>query len=179
MKTKVTFITLMMIFILGSCFAQETSRKAQRQNAKLERVHQTEILINSREFVFTASRALPLGGGSIDLTTNPNYLKFHPDRIESYLPFFGRAYNVDYGGDAGLKFQGKPKEFKVVNRGKGKGYEINTNVSGKLDNYQINLLVSPEGSATLIILSNNRNSITYFGEIKKMEERNKEHPEDN
>lgn len=174
MKTKITFITLMMIFLLGTCFAQVSSRKAKRENAKLERVRQTQILINSGEFVFTATRAIPQGGSTIDLTTNPNYLKFHPDRIESYMPFFGRAYNIDYGGDGGIKFEGKPKEFKMATRGKGKGYEISATVSGKLDSYQLNLFVTSEGSATLMITSNNRNSISYYGEINNLEETSKE-----
>ena len=172
MKTKITFITLMMIFILGPCFAQQNSRKAHRENAKMERVRQTKILINSREFVFTATRALPLGGGSIDLTTNPNYLKFHSDKIESYMPFFGRAYNVDYGGDGGIKFEGKPEEFKITTRGK--GYELTAIVSAKLDSYQLNLFVTPEGSATLMITSNNRNPISYYGEINKYTEAKKD-----
>ena len=85
MKTKITFITLMMFVITGPGFAQESSRKAQRERIKLEQIQQTKMLVNSREFVFIAYRALPQRGGSIDLTTNPNYLKFHPDRIESYM----------------------------------------------------------------------------------------------
>jgi len=170
MKTKITFITLMMIFILGSCFAQENTRKAKREQVKLERTRQTESLIKSGEFVFTATRALPLGGGSIDLTTNTNYVKFHQNRIESYMPFFGIAYNVDYGADGGIKFAGKPKEFKMVANSKGKGYEISATVTGKMDIYQLSLFVTPEGSATLLIISNNRNSISYSGEIGKLEE---------
>ena len=86
------------------------------------------------------------------------------------MPFFGRAYRADYGGDGGIKFEGKPKEFKIVTRKKGKGYEINTAVSGSRDYFQLNLLVSPEGSATLTITSNDRSSISYYGEIKKPEE---------
>ena len=174
MKTKITFITLLMIFVLGSCFAQESSGKAQREKSKLEREHETNMLINSGEFVFIASRALPQRGGSIDLTTNPNFLKFHQDRIESYMPFFGRAYRADYGGDVGIKFEGKPKQFKMVTRKGGKGFEINATVPGSQDNYQLNLFVSPEGSATLTITSNDRSSISYYGEIKKLEETKKE-----
>jgi len=86
------------------------------------------------------------------------------------MPFFGRAYRADYGGDGGIKFEGKPKEFKIVTRKKGKGYEINTAVSGSRDYFQLNLLVSPEGSATLTITSNDHSSITYYEEIKKPEE---------
>ena len=169
MKAKPFFTTLIMILVLGASFAQDSPRKVQREKSILEREHQTEMLLNSREFVFIASRALPQRGGSIDLTTNPNYLKFHPDRIESYMPFFGRAYRADYGGDGGIKFEGKPKEFKMGTRKKGKGYEINTAVSGGRDYFQLNLLVRPEGSATLTITSNDRSSISYYGEIKKQE----------
>ena len=174
MKTKITFITLMMFVITGPGFAQESSRKAQRERIKLEQIQQTKMLVNSREFVFIAYRALPQRGGSIDLTTNPNYLKFHPDRIESYMPFFGRAYYADPGGEGGIKFDGKPKVFNLKTRRGGKGYELNTTVPGSRDNYQLNLSISPEGSATLMITSNDLSAISYYGEISKPEETKKE-----
>jgi hypothetical protein len=169
METKKTILVLLMMLILSLGFAQENSRKAQREKNKIEKQYQIDSLVNSKEFVFVAIRALPEGGSSVDLTTNPNFIKFHPEKIESDMPFFGRAYSIDYGG-GGIKFTGKPSEFKIEARKKGKGYEINTTVSVARDTYKLNLFVNTGGSATLIINSNQRSSISYNGNIEKFEE---------
>ena len=135
----------------------------------MERTHQVEALINSREFIFIASRALPMGGGSIDLTTNSNFIKYHSDLIECYMPYFGRAYNVDYGGDGGIKFEAKPKDYHVGQRDGEKGFELSASVSAKQDYYQLMLFVSPDGSASLSVTSTNRDPISYFGNIDQLD----------
>lgn len=172
METMKVILAFLLIMFFSSGFAQESSKKAQREKSRIEKQHQVESLINSKEFVFTATRALPQDGNSIDLTTNTNYLKFHPEKIESYMPFFGRAYSADYGGDGGIKFTGKPQDYKLVN-GK-KGFEISATVAVAQDNYKLALFVSPEGSATLTIISNRKSSISYFGAISNSEESGEE-----
>ena len=159
-----------MMFVMISGFAQEISKKEQRKKNKIEKQLQIDSLINSREFVFVAIRALPLGGGSIDLTGNSNSVKFHPEKIVSDMPFFGRAYSIDYGANGGIKFEGKPSEFNIETRNEGKGFEIKATVSVAHDNYKLNLSVNTDGSATLTINSNQRSSISYNGNIEKFKE---------
>ncbi len=40
-------------------------------------------------FVFIGKTAFPQGFRTMDLTTNSNYVEFHPDMIKSEMPFFG------------------------------------------------------------------------------------------
>jgi len=169
MELKKIIVCVFMMSFFACGFAQQTHKKVQREKNRIEKQHQIEKLINSREFVFIATRALPQGGSTIDLTTNSNSVKFHPEKIESYMPFFGRAYNIEYGGDGGIKFAGKPKEYNVMARKGGKGFEVNVTVAVTRDNYQLTLFVSPEGSATLTINSNERSTISYYGDISKFE----------
>lgn len=124
---------------------------------------QTELLLERREFVFRANRALPSGGSSIDLTTNPNYVKFSPDHVESYMPFFGRAYSGVGFGDTGLHFEGKPEDFIVEK--KRRNYQVSATVRGERDIFRLFLTVTPKGDANLTITSNNRESISYRGGI--------------
>ena len=170
MEAEKIMVAFLMIFVLASGFAQDVSKKELREKNKIEKQHQADSLINSREFIFVAVRALPQEGGSVDLTTNSNFVKFYPENIISDMPFFGRAFSIDYGGDGGLKFEGKPSEFNVVTRKEGKGYDIKVAVSATRDTYQLNLFVGPEGNATLTINSNQRSSISYDGNIEKFEE---------
>ena len=158
------------MFTLVHVFAQDNSRKVQREKNKVEKQHQIDSLMNSKEFVFEANRALPQGGSSVDLTGNTNFIKFRPEKIESYMPFFGRAYSIDYGEDGGIKFVGKPIEYTIVTRKGGKGFEINATVPASHDNFKLTIFVSPDGNASLTINSNQRSAISYNGDIGKLED---------
>jgi hypothetical protein len=149
---------------MTSAFPQEKSKKELKEEQSLEKQKQTETLVNSKEFIFVARYALPQGASQVDLTSNPNYVKFQTELIDSYMPYFGKAYSgIGYGGDTGLKFKGKPEKFTVEK--KKKNYQIDTNVKAESDNFRLSLSVTFEGSASLSIISNNRSTISYQGEI--------------
>lgn len=158
MKTKY-LLAIFLSFMFLPAFSQE--KQSGDKDGKGEN---PEALLNSKEFVFKARRAMPSRGSSIDLTSNPNYVKFSPDMIESYMPFFGRAYSgVGYGNEAGLHFKGQPEVFTVEK--KKRNYQVNATVRGDNDNYRIFLTVTHAGSATLSISSNNRETMSYVGDI--------------
>ena len=169
MKTKVLFVLVLSALITTPGFSQEKTKKELKEERKIEKQKQTEALVNSKEFLFTARTAMPQGGRSIDLTTNPGSVKFHPDLIKSDMPYFGRVTGaVAYGGrDGGMKFEGKPDEYSVT--AKKNGYQVNAVVKGENDTYRLSLSVSLEGSSSLSITSNNRSVITYSGEISAAE----------
>jgi hypothetical protein len=168
MGTRNIILFSFMMLMLETGIAQVNSRKEEREKDKAEKQHLIDSLMRCKEFVFEARMALPNGGGSVDLTGNSNYLKFMPEKIESYLPFFGRAYSIDYGGDGGIKFEGKPSEYTVATRKGGKGFEINATVPVIRDNYKLTLFVSDEGGASLTISSNQRSTISYHGDIMEL-----------
>ncbi|HEX2920966.1 MAG TPA: DUF4251 domain-containing protein, partial [Bacteroidales bacterium] len=79
---------------------------------------------------------------------------------------------VGYGGsDSGLHFKGKPDDFTVEKNRKA-NYQVTVNVSESTDNFRLFLTVSFDGSASLSISSNNRESISYVGEITAPEREN-------
>ena len=169
MKSRIALYLFFLIFSIQPGSGHEISKKSKRLKAKIEKIQYIDSLINSKTFQFVADRALPQGWESVDLTTNFNFLKFDPELTESYMPYFGRAYSADYGGDGGIKFKSKPSEYKIGKAKKGNGYEINVTVSDTHDMYKLTLFVSPEGSASLNINSNQKSSISYMGEIGKYE----------
>jgi hypothetical protein len=171
MDLKIRLLVLFLAIFATTGFAQEKSKKQIKEEQKIEKQKQIDMLVNSKTFVFNATRALPQGGKSINLTSSYD-MKFSPDLIESYLPYYGRAYSgVGYGGDSGMKFDGKPEEFTVT-KGK-KNYSINAVVKGNNDTYRLSLTVSFEGSGTLSITSNNRSFISYNGDITAPEKAEK------
>jgi hypothetical protein len=169
MNMKIRLLVLLMAVFAASGFAQEKTKKQIKQEQKIEKQKQIEALLNSKTFVFNATRALPQGGKSINLTSSYD-VKFSPNLVESNLPYYGRAYSgVGYGGDAGMKFEGKPEEFTVT-KGK-KNYSIDAVVKGNNDTYRLSLTVSFEGSGSLSITSNNRSFISYNGDITAPEKK--------
>jgi hypothetical protein len=160
---------IFMVFSLTNAIAQEKSKKQLKEEAKLEKQKQTALLVDSKEFVFVAKTVMPQGSRTINLTTEYT-LEFHPDLIKCDLPFFGRAYSgVAYGGDGGMKFEGKPMDLKIEK--KKKSHDIKVNVKGGNDSYSLILSVYFDGSAYLSISSNNRSSISYNGDIEALQKK--------
>jgi hypothetical protein len=162
MKANVLFVMFLLILPI-TAFPQKAG-KSSRAAAEENRKAHVEALVNSRNFVFRARMAMPSGSKTVDLTTYRSYVLFTPDLIESSLPFFGRAYSgVVYDKDTGMHFSGAPEDFRVAKRNK--NYQINVSVNGEMDSYRLTLTVSTGGTASLTISSNNRESISYTGEI--------------
>nr|WP_314895631.1 DUF4251 domain-containing protein [uncultured Flavobacterium sp.] len=170
MKKKTAILVILISLLVTASYAQEKSKKQLREERKIEKEKQTTALVDSKEFVFIGKTALPQGFRTMDLTTNPNYVQFQPNKIKSEMPFFGTAYSgVAYGRDGGLNFEGSPQEFTVEKRKK--AYQIETVVKGETDVFTLFLSVSFGGSATLTISSNNRSTISYNGEIRPIEKK--------
>lgn len=170
MKSKKSILVVLLLMGVSFGFAQEKTRKQLRKEQKIEKVRQTMNLIDSKEFVFVGDKAFSFGFRDIDLTTNPNFIEFKPDYIRSEMPFFGIGYSgIGYGGDKGLKFEGKPSKLTIA-KGK-KSYEIKATVKGEQDVFTIFMTVYLEGSAALMISSNNRSTISYNGEIFKIDKK--------
>lgn len=174
MKTKTLTITAFLVFSLFTVYSQTANQenKSAKDEKKLELQKLIENLIDSKHFLFVANRALPMSGSSIDLTTNSNFVKFEPDYIESYMPFFGQAYSAEYNYDPGVKFEGKPEFFTIKRLKKNRGYDIMAKVSLSRDTYDLRLEVGLEGNSTLSISSYNRSTISYIGRIMIPEESN-------
>lgn len=164
MKTKRSILLVLLCFLSFSVFAQEKTKKELKAERDLQKQNEIEGLIDSKMFDFEAQKASPLGGRQIILDYNTYFLRFNPEKTTCDLPFFGRAFNVAYGGDGGIKFEGVPEKIEVEK--KKKSYTIKSTVKGKDDVYNLMFSIFFDGGATLSVTSNNRASISYTGEIK-------------
>lgn len=173
MKTHKIAVLILLCFNILIGFSQEKTRRQLRNEKNLEKQTAIEKLIEAKEFQFVARNSNSQTFRMIDLSIIPNFVKFNPDFIKSEMPFFGRGFSgLGYGGsDTGLKFEGKPERF-LISKVK-KGYQIDVTVKGQQDLFNMTLFVSFQGSSTLTIISNNRESISYFGEISAIEKENK------
>jgi len=164
MKTTVSVLLVLLCFLSFPVIAQEKTKKELKAERDLQKQKEIEGLIDAKKFNFEAQKATPQGGRFINLDYNTYFLKFNPEKTTADLPFFGRAFNIAYGGDGGIKFEGIPQNIKIDK--KKKSYMITASVKGKDDVYDLMLSVFFDGGATLSINSNNRAFISYDGEIR-------------
>ena len=155
------------IFKLAVIFAAVifVSCKSSESLSKEERKTQIENNINTIDYTFVPRTALPMGGRSINLDYSFS-LKVSKDTINSYLPYFGRAYSAPMDPtQGGIKFVSTDFEYKISDKKKGMwDVDIVTNdTKGKV---RMNLSIGDTGSATLTVNDNDRQAITFYGEIK-------------
>jgi len=123
--------------------------------------------IESKRFVFRAQTASPQRGGLIQLTGVGYTLKVSPDTIVCDLPYYGRAYTAPIGtSDVGMKFTSTQFEYAVKPKKK-KGWIISIRTQDLSDNVRGTLTVFENGTASLFLSSNNRQSISYNGLVEE------------
>lgn len=163
MKNIKIYLTILTLSFSLSTFAQ-LSKKEIRKNKKELKAQEIEQLIDSKSFIFQAN----------SLTSNTGYHKMlnseydfivKNDSVFSHLPFWGRAYSHDINEEGGFKFEEKSTDYDLVNL-KEKGYQISLIAKVDKDNYQIQLNISKQGYARLVIISTRKSHISYNGQIE-------------
>jgi hypothetical protein len=146
------FLLLGFVFVAWRAHAQGPSGNTNIRSA-----------VETRSYTFSARIASPLGGGMVQLM--PGYtLKVRGDTLVCDLPYFGRVYNPTYGGDAGLKFTSTKFDYKTTPRKKG-GWNIRIDTNDLNSNRRLYLSVFENGSASLNVNSNDRQTISYQGSV--------------
>ncbi|MEN6456010.1 MAG: DUF4251 domain-containing protein [Prolixibacteraceae bacterium] len=162
--SRIFFLVAWMLVAATVAGGQELSRKDQRDQKEQE----IKQLIDSRQFRFVARAVLPMSGPRIDLTSTYD-LELDSMMVEAWLPFFGRAYHVEYGGrDGGIKFKEEAEKIDVTYNKRKKIYQINMDVDTDKDNYRVRISAGLSGYADVSISSNNRQSISYYGIIEPL-----------
>lgn len=126
----------------------------------------TEVndMINNKSFVFVAERVNPLRGASRNLTTSYD-VRIHNDSLQCYLPYFGRAYVAPMDPSRGaLDFTSTNFSYQV-NEGKGWDVIIKPNDYNQVQ--QLSFTIFSNGSATLHVISTQRDAISFTGYVKK------------
>ncbi|MES2828701.1 MAG: DUF4251 domain-containing protein [Bacteroidota bacterium] len=141
-------------------------------------------LIEGKNFVFNATSANPMnsseinaifsrmpgavGGGAVQLAGSRYQLTVDNESVDAYLPYFGRSYNAPKNpNETGIKFNSKEFSYKADKNKKG-NYVITIKPEDtKGDVMSMTLNVSKNGYASLSVISNNRQTISYNGYISE------------
>ena len=152
------FLLLLIItgFSLSSAFAQNDTSSSIKK------------ALQSKSFVFVARTVTPMRGDLKQLTSYYD-LKVSKDSLISYLPYFGRAYTAPLDpSKAGLHFTSTDFSYVLSERKKG-GWDVSIKPNDNTDVRQLNFTVFDDGNATLQVLSNNREAISFNGNMKAIE----------
>lgn len=169
MKTIVIFL---LVFMLGAqtSYCQKTSARER----KAEKAAEIKDLVESGSFTFVALSATPMAGARIDLTSRYDLI-LKGDSVEAWLPYYGRAYQAPYDDrDGGIKFQERAENMKNEFKERKESYMIEFEVKNLRDTYKMYLDVGLNGYANLSVNMNHRQSISFYGIIESLPE--KENP---
>ena len=117
--------------------------------------------LDKREYSIDITRMYPRRIGMINV--NGGYsLEVRNDSVFSYLPYFGVAYNVPYGGGNGLNFVSPILYYEDGYLEKGL-YCVEIDVDLNNDYIRYHIEVYDNGNTTIYVESRNRESISYDG----------------
>lgn len=149
------FLYIFMCLLMVSCAPKKIVSSYSQEEVK--------TFLSNQSYQFIARFVLPQGGRQ-RLVTGVHTLKISKDRVEADLPYFGRAYAAPMGGASGIQFSTAEFTYKADETEDGTR-ELTIEVTNAGDVRQLFLRVYADGAADLSVNSNNRQSISYRGEI--------------
>ena len=160
-------IKLIILCLFAGMLTTQGTNSPDKKQMKLEKETEMNDLIESGNFKFIAKSAHPMSGSSIHLTSTYD-LKIDNDTIEALLPFYGRVYRVDYGGEGGIKFKEQVKTIDKQFNTRKKIHEYIATVKTNKDVYNIKLSAGLNGYGNLTVSSQNRQQISFYGIIEPL-----------
>ncbi len=158
---KVTKLILMLI--LGGFAAIPSWAQNKSSQDEIKKIAE------SKEYTIDVNIALPMRGRNIPLTSHYS-LEIKKDSVISQLPYFGRGYNIPYDGGEGLNFEAPIEEYTVKTDKKG-NIQVEFSTRSQDDALDYRIKIFENGSSTIDVSMQNRQSISFIGELN----RNAEH----
>lgn len=164
MKKTLYLILSVILLVNGYCINCSAQNKKMAKTEKYNKqAEQVKDSINNRHFTINVNMAFPQSQRAINLTSLYS-LRISGDSIISYLPYYGRAYNVPYGGGKALNFTGKAYNYTTV-RAKKNMTRVIFNVKTDEDTYKYSLEIFDNGSTSIDVSSNQRQYISFSGDM--------------
>lgn len=143
---------------LSSTAQVAADQKKQEYLAKLK------TLVETRQYRVNAQSATTMKGRTIQLSYGYN-LKINQDSLHVDLPYYGRAYNANYGSsDNGIKFKSTDFTYSADSAKKG-GWEVTIKPNKETRVNNIYISITPSGYCTIRLNSTDREPISYYGTI--------------
>ena len=158
---KKSLIAILLAWGMVACSSLTSAEKAERQEKQALAV---EKALSERHYRVGVVMMYPNRGKAVNVS--PDYsVEVKGDTLISYLPYFGRAYSVPYGGGKGLNFTAPIAEYQTEKGRKGATL-VTIKVRNEEDIYTYLLEIYDNGSTTVDVRSRERESIRYSGNME-------------
>lgn len=200
LSTFLTAIVVLGIFFLQGCVAGSRITEQEKDSNFSE----LREWIDSKQYTVVSDWANPVGGGQvnlygntfnlgsfvnfpggagrINLIGNPNEVSINKDSVRIYLPYFGEVQVLkNYGGRGGIDFEGTYSDYEVKQKDENRELEISFDIQDESENLEVIIQLFSNKQSRIILNSAYRNSITYDGKIRKLQdavESDKDDPND-
>lgn len=169
MKYIKTIPVLLLLLTLGAGLSAQTTK----EKAKQAKANKVKELISNHNYVFQAQTVFPMSGRTRQIAGEGYDVTVSKDTVNSYLPYFGRAYSAPIDpSKGGIQFISKDFEYNEAPGKKG-GWDITIKPKDIQDVQQLFLSVSEDGYASLQVTSTNRQPISFNGTIVEKRVRKK------
>ena len=162
MKRFKLFISLAAAaLLLAGCAAlYRTPEEQAADEARVARL--VDERLDAQKYRMNVHFMTPARGGSrpVDVTYG---ITVNGKNLISYLPYFGVAYNLPYGGGKGLNFESTIDEYYESAKRDRRIVDYTTH--NDEDVFIYHMEVFPNGTAYLRVRSRNREQIDFQGEI--------------
>ena len=163
---KITLMSSMILLLVACSTTRLTPEQKVVKGAWV--VQQVQEAIDSRKMTIEMNYVTPFRSGLKHLDYGYD-IRLSGDTLYSYLPYYGRAYSVPYGGGKGLIFNAPIRDMGVSYPKKGLT-RIDILVQNEEDQYIYMIDLLDNGHADLLVRSREREQISFSGELK-MEEK--------
>lgn len=171
-RMKTSCFLLCFLLAVVSAEAQKIS-KAEKMAENEKAFQEVRHLIDGRHFQIEINRVHPQDGFDVSRFNPTGKISVSDSIARGHLPFFGRAYSLPYGDNAGIDFDDVMKNVsvKTVKKRKEKVVVMSFSVRGNRDVYQLTIEAYPRGGCSVNLYSNNRAQISYSGTVASEEEK--------
>ena len=146
------------VMLVGCATAEERAARAAEQAKAVK------AALQERNYQIAVNRMYPSRGAS-KIVSSGYTVEVRNDSLISYLPYFGRAYDVPYGGGNGLNFSAPIRNYKE-SQTKSDLRHIEIDVKNDEDTYLYTLDIFDNGSADINVRSRQREPISFSGQME-------------
>lgn len=167
MRQNILFILIVMV-VLAACASQKPVPANPEVRNMIENRNYTFIARNvtpTEDARYNPRMIFPNASSTLYQLNGEYDLRITRDSVIAYLPFFGRAYTAPVNpSEGGIKFASTDFDYRESMRKN--NYEIEIIPRDAKDVRNLYLTITPNGYASLRVLSLNRTAISFNGEIE-------------
>ena len=157
-KVLAILVTGFGLIVLGGC-----ATSAEKAARLAEQAKKVTAALNERKYKIGIENMYPLRGQARVVSYGYS-VEVRNDSLFSYLPYFGRAYSVPYGGGKGLNFSAPIKSYQEREIKQGVR-RIEIGVTNEEDTYLYSIEVFDSGNASVDVQARQRDHVSYTGEM--------------